>query len=44
MNNRIDNSNNDSKKIVIKNLSKYFSKEKYSDKEITKVIIELFTK
>ena len=44
MNNRIDNSNNDSKKIVIKNLSKYFSNEKYSDKEITKVLIKLFTK
>ena len=43
MNNHNDN-NNESKKIVIKNLSKYFSNEKYSDKEITKIIIELFSK
>ena len=43
MNNHNGN-NNDSKKIVIKNLSKYFSNEKYNDKEITKIIIKLFTK
>ena len=43
MNNH-NGSNNDSKKIVIKNLSKFLSSEKYSDKEITKIIIELFSK
>ena len=38
------NKNNKSQKIVIKNLSKYLSSEKYNDKEITKVLIKLFTK
>ena len=42
--NNYSSNNNDSKKIVIKNLSKYFSNEKYSDKEIKKLIIELFSK
>ena len=42
--NNYSSNNNDSKKIVIKNLSKYFSNKKYSDKEIKKLIIELFSK
>ena len=42
--NNCSSNNNGSKKIVIKNLSKYFSNEKYSDKEIAKIIIELFSK
>ena len=33
-----------SNKVIIKNLSKFLSSEKYSDEEIKKVLIKLFTK
>ena len=33
-----------SNKVIIINLSKFLSSEKYSDEEIKKVLIKLFTK
>ena len=33
-----------SNKVIIKNLSKFLSSEKYNDEEIRKVIIKIFTK
>lgn len=38
------NKDNKSNKVIIKNLSKFLSSEKYNDEEIRKVLIKLFTK
>ena len=38
------NKNNKSNKIILKNLSKFLSSEKYNDEEIRKVIIKILTK
>ena len=38
------NKNSKSDRIIIKNLSKFLSSEKYNDEEIRKVIIKILTK